>query len=290
MAEMNERIRIARTLAGLSQDDVARALGVQRSVIVRYEQERKPGDTSLEKLASLTGFNVNWFWSKEIRGVFTFRPERPGQTHSHPQVRMKQEAMVRDWPRFLELLNIKRVLMLKSNLGGIAVAYNDQVCVVVIGTHSINTIRRLDLSTDISIESKSVSDADFLNIWMQPQYGYLKKILNLGETNLAHFSKDIPDGDYYSNVAQWDVELNVYDYVCDESISPAENDKELLNRIELALESCGVKVLFSKIKRQEIIISGTPEGWRFKHLQVEPEDEFGIYDRDLHEPEPSNKN
>ena len=272
MALLNERIRIARTLAGLSQDDVAKNLGVQRSVVVRYEQERKPSDSSLEKISALTGMPLEWLWGNDVKGIYVFQPERPGCTYSHPQVRMKEQALDRDWPRLLEILAIKTIFLLRCKLGGVIIACNDSVCIVVVGTHSIDTIRRVSTGSEVSFESKSVDDVDFLNVWMQPKFAYLKKILSSAGEHLEHFIAKIPDGDFYSNFTQWEIELEVGGDTDDVYKSIEEHDKELLKSIESFLTGeCHLKILHFSMKRLSSIIPGAPPYWKFKRLEHIPD-------------------
>lgn len=266
MAELNERIRIARTLAGLSQDDVAKALDVQRSVVVRYEQERKPADSSLEKLATLTGMPMPWFWMKPVTGILTFCPELPGREYSHPQVRQKETAINRDWPLLLDILAIKDVLILRCDLGGIAIAYNDDVCVVVCGTHTVDSIRRVSAEMGINVTAQACETVDFLDCWMQPEFSYLKKILSIG-TDLDRFVATIPDGEFLSNFTQWGIELEVGGDTDDDYTRPSEHDQKLIKQIENFLtEECALTVLNVSIKRLETIVPGAPQNWKFKKL------------------------
>jgi len=267
MAELNERIKIARTMSGLSQDVLAKNLGVMQSVVMRYEKERRPPDASLKKLAELTGFPMNWFWLEPVTGVLTFRPERPGVIYSPPQVRAKEKAIGRDWPLLVGALQLSRIVILQCRLGGVAIAYADQVCVVVAGTHSIDTIQRVSLKLDgVTQTVKSCKEEDFLNCWMQPEYNYLKTILRSVGDDLEQFTIDIPDGEYLANSEQWIVELEVGGMVCDEYKEPVENDKSILEDIVKACREESIFILSSSIKRLNKAIPEAPAGWKYKQL------------------------
>lgn len=275
MAELNERIKIARTMSGLSQDILAKNLGVMQSVVMRYEKERRPPDASLKKLAELTGFPMNWFWLEPVTGILTFRPERPGAIYSPPQIRAKEKAIARDWPLLIEALQLSRIVILQCRLGGVVVAYSDQVCVVVVGTHSIDTIQRVSLKLDrVTQIVKGCKEEDFLNCWMQPEYGYLKAIIGSAGADLEQFAADIPDGEYLANQEQWMVELEVGGVVCDEYRTSAENDKIILDNIVKACRPLsGVTILSASIKRHDTVISEAPANWKFRQLTVIPEGE-----------------
>lgn len=265
MAELNERIKIARTMAGLSQDYVAKELGVMQSVVTRYEKERRPPDASLRKLAELTGFPMEWFWLQPVKGLLTMRPERPGVSYSNPQVRMKEHALDRDFPQFIENLSITKLLLLKCRLGGIVIAHSDNVCAVIIGTHCIETIERI--SKGITGLYQSIKDCeveDFLNCWMQPEFIYLKKILEYGGKSLLFWSKPIKEGKPGSITAKYHLEADFF------RLSPDLSDKEKimyesshLLYITNILAEHNIILENATIKSTTAIIAGSPSNWHF---------------------------
>lgn len=73
MLSMSSRIRRARTLAGLTQSEVARRLGVQRSAVTQWERDQgtTPSVNHLAQIACET--NVCFEWLATGRGAS--RPE-----------------------------------------------------------------------------------------------------------------------------------------------------------------------------------------------------------------------
>lgn len=260
MAELNDRIRIARTLAGVSQGEVAREIGVMQSVVVRYEQGRRPTDGNLQRLAAFVGLPLEWFWVKPFSGIFTFRPEMPGQNYSSPAVRMKETALARDWPLLLDMLDINNVVILKSGLGGAVIAHNDAVCFAVIGTHSVDTIRRITANLPVQVKHAEITDTDFLNAWFQPGLLYLKKLLSAAEAGA--WAKQVDEGNEGPGGAEWRVELSVVDYDSDEKFHEKE-DAELEGKIIDALQKANISVTNVSIRRVTATIEGAPAGWSY---------------------------
>lgn len=264
MAELNEKIRIARTLAGFSQDEIAKYLEVQRSVVVRYEQERKPADSSLEKFATLTGMPLQWFWGRPLGGLLTFKPEMPGEEHSHVQIRQKETAITRDWPLFLALTGIKNLLILKCEFGGIVIAYNRDVCVLIFGTHTIDTIRRLSSSMDdLNVESIECEPTDFLNAWFQPKFKYLKKILKYGGEKFEAWWEDIEPGKPLGIFVDYHIEcdLGTIDLIHDPGHSEI-TEKQIIN----VFDKLGFECTNVSIQRTSAVIKNAPPGWQFVKL------------------------
>lgn len=80
--KLSDRIRRARKLAGMSQKQVAEALGVQRSTVANWESvgEITPGADRLHRLASAC--NVSFEWLATGRGEMGL----PGHVHDMPAV------------------------------------------------------------------------------------------------------------------------------------------------------------------------------------------------------------
>lgn len=265
MAELNEKIRIARTLAGFSQDEVAKFLEVQRSVIVRYEQERKPADSSLEKFAALTGMPLEWFWGQPLEGLLTFRPELPGEEYSHVQIRQKETAITRDWPLFLALTGIKNLLVLKCEFGGVIIAYNNDICALVFGTHTIDTIRRLSASMSLNIESVECESVDFLNAWMQPEFLYLKNIIEYGGSELTSWAAQIEEGKPLGFTVKYHLEADFLQSTFGPSGKDSkENEKGILLYIKTKLSENNIHLENVSFKCTNAIVKGAPAEWHFQ--------------------------
>jgi hypothetical protein len=241
---------------------------------VRYEQERKPSDSSLERLATLTGLPPAWFWCKPVTGILTFRPELPGIEYSHPQVRMKESALDRDWPKVLEIFKIRDVIILRCEMGGIVIAHSNEICIVLVGTHSVDTIRRVCAGLDINVEANDIGSIDFLNCWKQPQYQYLRKVLEAG-SDLSKWVDQIELGKIGSL-------LTKYLFSCELQMSESdtrERSKENIEEIEKAilvsiiteLEKMNLPIFNAKIKRVTSIIKDAPENWKFHEIYLPSE-------------------
>jgi len=268
MAVLNERIKIARTMSGLSQDILAKNLGVMQSVVMRYEKERRPPDATLKKLAELTGFPMNWFWLEPVTGVLTFRPERPGVIYSPPQIRAKEKAIGRDWPLLLEALKLSQIVILQCPLGGIVIAYSDQVCVVVVGTHSIDTIQRVSVSLKldgVSQTVKAVKEEDFLNCWMQPELLYLKRIIEYGGEALTAWASQIKEGKPSNFMIKYRLEADFFAHTLasvDENNDL--NEKGMLLNIKNILAEEGIHLENATLKSTSAIVKGAPADWHFE--------------------------
>lgn len=61
MQEIGGRIRKARELAGLTQADLGRQIGVQAAAVSKYEKgDADPGTVTLAKIAEIGGVTVDW--------------------------------------------------------------------------------------------------------------------------------------------------------------------------------------------------------------------------------------
>lgn len=270
MAELNHRIRIARTLAGLTLDDIAEELDVQRSLAVQYEHDLQPSDSSIEKLSALTGMPLTWFREKSVSGILTLRPEWAGITYSHDQIKMKEEALGRDWPLFAETLGIDNILSLKCTFGGVVIAYSPTFCIVIVGSHSVDIISRLSAGLGVTVVDKSCNDVDFLNCWMQPENLYLKNILGYGGEDLAAWAEGIEDGEPGPAVAKYEVTGHILDHLetsaTPEFVEGAEHlyagyIKQILGKKYIPIENVTVK-------RTTAIVPGAPPDWQFVYRYV----------------------
>lgn len=92
-SEMYQRIRAARKRAGLTQQDVAAELEIDRTAVTQWEarnpeRRTRPSLRHIEHLAELTRTPIDWFLSDEV-DVLDPWPEltRPGPTRVGPFVR-----------------------------------------------------------------------------------------------------------------------------------------------------------------------------------------------------------
>lgn len=69
---LGDRIRRARTHKGLEQADVAKALGVSRSLVSMWERDLSdPRVGQIREIAALTRIPENWFWGSTSDGEST---------------------------------------------------------------------------------------------------------------------------------------------------------------------------------------------------------------------------
>lgn len=73
--DLHARMREARIVAGLSQSEVARRLGVQPHTVYRYERQGlTPSVNLLAELADTLGVSLDWL----VRGVGSAAEASPG--------------------------------------------------------------------------------------------------------------------------------------------------------------------------------------------------------------------
>jgi len=98
-ATLGDRIAGAREAAGLSQDDMARRLGVRRATLQAWEDDRMdPRANRLQMMAGLLNVSIRWLLTGEgpgIEGPAGPRRLRPGaQTALAEVARLRQAALV----------------------------------------------------------------------------------------------------------------------------------------------------------------------------------------------------
>lgn len=116
MGELHKRIRSAREAAGISQEAVARALGVSRSAVAQWEREDNPTSPTMDKIEPLARcLDVNPLWlafgeeygvlQRDVNEEFTLIPmydvsASAGGGRVVGEERVKQSLMFRhDWLR-----------------------------------------------------------------------------------------------------------------------------------------------------------------------------------------------
>jgi Zn-dependent peptidase ImmA (M78 family)/transcriptional regulator with XRE-family HTH domain len=118
--ELAERIRVARESCDLTQEDVARSLGVSRPTVVQIEQgNRTVSSLELQKLAFLFGRDMRDFFGEEFRAedaiVALFRAEAEAADHDGVFQRLREcIALGR------ELTNLERLLGVARDLAAVA--------------------------------------------------------------------------------------------------------------------------------------------------------------------------
>ncbi len=114
--ELANRLRIARESCGMTQDDVARALGLSRPAVVQLEQgKRSVSSLELQKLAFLFGRDMRDFFREEFRAedaiVALFRAEGDAADHESVVERFREcIALGRELTNLEQLLGIARDL------------------------------------------------------------------------------------------------------------------------------------------------------------------------------------
>lgn len=95
--KLADRVRRGRKLAGMSQKQLAQALGVQRSTVANWESidDITPGADRLRRLASAC--NVSFEWLATGRGEMSL----PGHIHEVPAV---ENLLVLEEPREIRLV------------------------------------------------------------------------------------------------------------------------------------------------------------------------------------------
>lgn len=139
--ELKDKLRLLRVLKGFRQEEVAVALGVMRSVVVRYEGgTMAPRDRVIAKYAKVLG-NVSFEWLKDsTTPAFwseTFRPLSPYTRYTHATIRTIAGELSK-LTEMLNVLGIDAVHVLESDLGHIMVASSPDVALVIIAREEIS--------------------------------------------------------------------------------------------------------------------------------------------------------
>lgn len=132
MGQLHKRIRAAREAAGLSQEDVARAVGVSRAAVAQWELEKPEKRTSptMDKMEALARvLNVNPLWlafgeeygvlQKDVNEEFTAIPAydlsaSAGGGAVVGEERVKYRLMFRhDWLRSITRAPIEKLAVLE---------------------------------------------------------------------------------------------------------------------------------------------------------------------------------
>lgn len=139
--ELGNKLRLLRVLKGFRQEEVAVALGVSRSVVVRYEAgTMAPRDRIIAKYAKILG-NVSFEWLKNstIPAFWSeaFRPLSPYARYTRSTIRPIVDELSR-LSEILDVLGIDAVQVLESELGHIIVAASTEVTFAIIGRQEIS--------------------------------------------------------------------------------------------------------------------------------------------------------
>lgn len=93
VATFGDRLAAARHYAGLSQEDLARRMGVKLQTAMAWEDDiKEPRATLLMRIAGLLNVSVSWLLTGEGEGVET----APGEEDSHVQGLAELLTEVRD--------------------------------------------------------------------------------------------------------------------------------------------------------------------------------------------------
>lgn len=119
-SNLADRIRIARESCGITQDAVAKAIGLSRPTVVQIEQGNRPvSSIELQKLAVLFGRDLRDFFREEFSPeaaiVALFRAETEAPDHEEVVSRLR-ECMVLG----RELTNLEQLLGIARDLAGVA--------------------------------------------------------------------------------------------------------------------------------------------------------------------------
>lgn len=92
-----DRFRLLRDSRHLSQDELARQLGVSKSAISMYENgNREPKDLeTLEKIADFFNVDMNYLLDKNDRSTYYLNPETAQlaqEIHDNPDLRILMDA------------------------------------------------------------------------------------------------------------------------------------------------------------------------------------------------------
>ena len=75
------------------------------------------------------------------------------------------------------LVGITSIDIAVATHGGAVIAHNADVCFVIVGTHSVDTIRRISAGLDVDVKTRMLDETLFFNVWFQPEFCYLQKLL-----------------------------------------------------------------------------------------------------------------
>ena len=92
----NDRLKELRSKRGLTQPELAKALGISKSSVSMYERgEREPSYDMLETIADYFNVDVNYLLGKETGSTYYFDPEvaeMAQEMHERPEMRILFDA------------------------------------------------------------------------------------------------------------------------------------------------------------------------------------------------------
>ena len=162
--ELKDKLRVLRVLKGLRQEDIAKGLGVLRSVVARHEGGiMTPRERMLAKYSRILG-NVTVEW---LRGnsatpfrIDVFRPLSPFSSYTHAALRAIASELSK-LDDFFTFAGIDQVHVLQSDLGLVVVASAPTTVMVIIAREEICGDLLSHLSERPLIEKELCNDMFF---------------------------------------------------------------------------------------------------------------------------------
>ena len=276
------RIRLARTLSGLSQAQIAARLDLHPSVVTRYEGTREPGKWTLERIAHATQLPSKWLTTGTgFLNRIVCRIELPGHDYSVKTLRSIENHIAELLPSFLLENPPSRIVRLKTKASGatpaVFVIYNDLYCLVVFTDKTsqlvLSVLSDHCASNNIVMDSYDISLPDFLNAYVQPDFQYLKEVLVTAHTDDKWISGYVS---LIADIMQPKIDGRLYTFLCNIPPQTTEEQEHMwLKFMADYLRSVGCTVDFNnKIDRESDrvfpIPKFAPSDWTFKELGIDP--------------------
>ena len=257
----HDRVRAARLLAGLTLDELAAKLGVQRVNLVRWEQKQALPYRQTAHFAAATGLPESWLICKrdELEGLIVSRPIRPG-------AKVAKNVFARITAHLLEALPQMcpgaKCITVSSSVGGAYIFITEgakRYCLVVFACAPLaEKLEELSGTERFEVDASAWWDA-----YLQPDYEYLRRILEVAGCD--EWAKEVPCGEPDDQPATITAKIEI-------TVPEAEIATVAINEIKRVVKSlresgCTVAMTIEESSGHLAIAEGAPVGHTHRPLK-----------------------